>query len=260
MHHMLILPLIIVLHAPFSINSSALILATVSGESSALVASRQEPQSADLQIAQLYESLASLPLTVQKQQAWALSSDVKAALWTININKYLSAHPELTSEAQEVLRDGIRLVSSPGWFDVQPGSVLYPWKDAIREEHKRRAESVLSPETIIEVFIRLGREPLSDATLMHQVRPVAGPCDALNRSNFESASERDARATRAMRQANKKTDDGLKLGPHGSTLDCTCNSWLECWMHGRTCDPFECTIVQHCGWYGDEACWGLCFG
>jgi hypothetical protein len=160
---------------------------------------------------------------------WALSSKSKAALWTYNIQRYLRHHPELSVEAQEAMHEGVRLISTPGWFDIQKGSFGYEAKSLALETHKRRVESVLQREAIQEVFMRLGPEPLTFETEMPMLQSI------------------DTRATALSSD----------VAPLAEYDGCHCASAFDC-IYWLVCSSSYCDPVRHCGWYGDELCWGRC--
>lgn len=187
---------------------------------------RQLNDRADAEIIQLYFSLSDLSLDDQRLQMWGLTSTTKAALWTYNIDRYLRDHPELSVEAQEVLREGIRLVRTPAWFDIAPGSFGYEPKSIALEELKGRMKSVLSPQTIVETFIRLGAEPVSALWPSAQT-PIADP---------------------KSRQA-----------PRAEIYGCTCAGQWECgYFSDYSCYDSYCDWVPHCGIFHNEYCTGKC--
>ncbi|HEX9984872.1 MAG TPA: bacteriocin fulvocin C-related protein [Thermoanaerobaculia bacterium] len=171
----------------------------------------------------LYFSLADLAIQDQREQMWALPSKTKSALWKYNIERYLRNHPELGGEAQEVLREGIRLVTTPAWFDITPGSFGYQPKVLAREELKARATSMLSQEAVFEVFIRLGPEPVTI--------PVAKPT--------------------ADRRRVQTEESWSPMCHCASEFDCGSNASYGCFSS-------YCIDTMHCGWQGDELCIGKC--
>ena len=173
---------------------------------------------ADRELVDLYLSLTDLPLQDQREQTWGMPSLTKSALWTYNIERYLRDHPDMSAQAQEILREGIGLVSAPAWFDIGPGVVGYDIKTMALEGFKDRAKRVLSRETIVETFIRLGREP-------------------------DSATE-------------PERSPGGKVESNG--FSCSCGSYFDCGRQDRDCFDSWCFTVYHCGWYSDEPCWGNC--
>jgi hypothetical protein len=172
----------------------------------------------------LYDSLSDLSLEDQRQQMWGMTSRTRTALWTHNIQRYLRDHPELSIEEQEVLREGLRLVVTPGWFDMAPGSPGYEMHSSTLEAFKQRMAAELPREVIVEVFIRLGAEPDSV--------PLEAPTDGGSR----------------------------RLLPRTEVyLTCSCSGWWECGMWSeRECAPSWCDPSRHCGVFGNEVCWGNC--
>ena len=128
-------------------------------------------RAADAQLNGLYVALSELSLPEQRHQMWGLSSMTKAELWRHNIERYLEKHPELEPESRSVLFEGIALISSPGWFDIQQGSIGYPAKEQALKEHERHVQARFQPEAIVEIFIRLGPEPAAE--LPHRPGAVA---------------------------------------------------------------------------------------
>jgi len=176
---------------------------------------------ADPEIVKLYSALSELPLQQQRDQTWALSSKTKAALWTYNIERYLGDHPELSLAAREILRDGIRIANIPTWFDTVPAASGYDPKSQLLEDFKRQLNT-LPRSTVIQVFLRLGPEPLS----------VPSP-----------AEEQQA----------------IRIVPNVGHPECTCSGAWECGWFGSACKGnFWCTPVQHCGIFGNEWCFGTC--
>ncbi len=182
---------------------------------------------ADPALITLYFSLTDLPTADQRDQMWALPNATKAALWTYNIKRYLRDHPELSTEAQETLREGIRLIATPAWFDIAPGSFGYEPQSNALADFKKRTISTLSRETIGDVFIRLGSEPAS-----------AGANPA------EPESSRAAKA----------------LAPRADVMHaCYCASSFECGSSSSYgCYDSWCEPTRHCGWFGWEMCVGTC--
>lgn len=178
----------------------------------------------EAEIADLYFSLIDLSLEDQRDQMWALSSNTKAGLWKLNILRYLRDHPELSAEAQQVLRDGIRLVSTPAWFDIVEGSFGHEPKALAREDFKSRVQSVLPRDAIHEVFIRLGPEPLivSPGEPQHQNPRLGAP----------------------------RSEWGYKCSC-ATNFDCGSSSSYDCF-------GAWCITTTHCGWFGDELCTGKC--
>ena len=173
----------------------------------------------DMEVVDLYLSLSDLSLQDQRDQTWAMPSQTKAALWRYNIERYLSEHPAMTAEAQAVLREGIAVVSIPDWFDIEPGDFGYEMKTMVLDGLKERAETTLSPETIAEVFIRLGREP-----------------------------ERDG-----------ETEKTSPVRIETNAFACSCGSQFDCGSAIEwNCYDAWCFTVYHCGWYSNEVCWGKC--
>lgn len=178
----------------------------------------------DAEIEDLYFSLMDLTLEEQRDQMWALASDTKAALWQYNIQRYLRDHPELSAEAQEVLGDGVRLVTTPAWFDIIEGSFGYEAKALAREDFKARVKGALSQGAVYEIFIRLGPEPFS-------VSP-------------------DEPQYQNPRLGTPRTNWGFT---------CSCASNFDCGSSSSSdCFSSWCTTKAHCGWYGDELCTGKC--
>ena len=185
---------------------------------------RRDAAPAKEDLENLYFSLADLATLDQRHQMWAFSSNTKAALWKYNIERYVRNHPELTADAQEVLRDGIRLVSTPAWFDITKGSFGYEAKLLALEELKRRVKNALPPEAIFEVFMRLGSEPVSAS---------------VQRSTSE---------------------EGRMQMHENFSAECHCGDVYDCGSDPRYKDCFAsyCIPVFHCGYYSDELCWGRC--
>jgi hypothetical protein len=123
---------------------------------------RKTARAADPQLAGLYMALSELSLAEQRHQMWGLSSATKVELWRHNIERYLQKHPELEPDSRNVLLEGIALISTPAWFDIQEGSIGYQAKVQALQEHKRRIQAQLQPEAIVEIFIRLGPEPIPE--------------------------------------------------------------------------------------------------
>ena len=174
----------------------------------------------DEALVQLYWSLTDLSLEDQREQTWGLSSRTKAALWTFNVERYLRDHPELTTDAQEILREGLRLVNLPAWFDIVPGAFGYELKTSALEDFKHRLET-LPPQMVHEVFIRLGAAP--------QLFP---------------SPEDDSRSG---------------LVPRVESQQCYCSGWWECApTSSYRCYDAWCDPKQHCGVFGNETCFGIC--
>lgn len=175
---------------------------------------------ADPAVISLYFSLSDLALEDQRAQMWALPNDTKAALWMYNIKRYLRDHPELSAEAQELLRTGIRLVATPAWFDMGPGSFGYDPQTNALSDFKERTSRVLSRETVFDVFIRLGSDPVH--AVPHPATTVFEPrADVLNACSCASG------------------------------FDCGSTSSYGC--YDSWCEP-----ARHCGWFGFEWCTGKC--
>lgn len=173
----------------------------------------------------LYFSLADLSLDDQRQQMWGLSSSTKAALWTYNTERYLLHHPELSVEGQELLREGVRLINTPGWFDIQEGSIGYAAKRIALAEFKRDFEKILPAEVIYEVLIRLGSEPASGDIRPH--RPSTPTAPSVQTNAFYHCS-------------------------CGSGFDCGSTSSYGCY------DSWCIPTPSHCGPFADDPCWGRC--
>jgi hypothetical protein len=173
------------------------------------------------ELLQLYDSLTDLPLRDQRDQTWGLSSKTKAALWTWNIERYLRDHPELSPEAQDVLRQGIRLVTTPAFFDIQPDSFGYELQVSALENLKRQIAAVVPPAVIEEVFIRLGPQPTwyPDLTTPASRPPVRA--------------------------------DYVDICYCSGSWECGSNSSYSC--HDSYCEP-----TWHCGVFHWEWCWGKC--
>ncbi|MDQ3282614.1 MAG: bacteriocin fulvocin C-related protein [Acidobacteriota bacterium] len=154
---------------------------------------------------------------------WGLSSAIKAELWNYNIERYLRDHPDLSAEAQVALRDGMLLVTTPGWFDIQDGSPGYLTKTMALANLKSRITAVLTREAIVEAFIRLGPEPVvTPSTTVTSPRLVP------------------------------QTDIDVGVYCHcGSVYDCGSSMSYGCYSSW-------CLSQTHCGFYSDEVCWGKC--
>lgn len=185
---------------------------------------RAEVIRADEELVQLYYSLRDLSLEEQRVQTWGVTTKTKAALWKFNIELYLRTHTELSADAQSVLREGIRLVTTPAWFDVVEGSLGYEPKALAREALKNRAKSVLSPEQIHETFIRFGPEPLTISL--------------------------DPPGNKERRPRVPQVEWGFKCSC-ASNFDCGSSSSYDCYGSW-------CISNVHCGWFGDELCTGKC--
>jgi|GEM_PF-3857378 len=176
-----------------------------------------------VEIENLYFSLAELSLHDQRQQMWSLSSTTKAALWTYNTERYIGNHPDLGIEARELLHRGVSLINTPAWFDIQDGSIGYGAKRAALAEFKRNFQEVLPADLIYEVLIRLGPEP-----------------------SFAGSSARP-------------TGERRDIQPD-SWYNCYCGTQFDCGSSGSY-DCFDGYCVPtpaHCGPYGDDPCWGKC--
>lgn len=186
---------------------------------------RHELVRPDEALVQLYWSLSDLSLEDQREQTWGLSSKTKAALWTFNIERYLREHPELSVEAQGLLREGIRMVNMPAWLDIVPGAFGYDLKVSTLNDFKARLQ-MLPPQMVHEVFIRLGPEP--QAIEPAPQKPTASG------SNRPSVPRVDKNA-------------------------CYCSSGWECLSSASfSCWPSWCEWVIHCGVFNNEACTGVC--
>ncbi len=188
------------------------------------------------EIENLYFSLADLALEDQRQQMWALSSRTRAALWTYNAERYLRSHPELDIEAQEMIRRGVALINTPGWFEIQEGSIGYPAKQNALGDFKRDFASVLSREVIYEVLIRLGPEPATAE---------------------DGAPDRGV-ASASPLKAPTPGSRPFSIQPNG-LFDCWCGSSFDCGSSDSyDCYKGWCTKKIHCGPYADDPCWGKC--
>jgi hypothetical protein len=107
----------------------------------------------------LYESLSQLPRDEQRKQLRSLSSEVKAALWTYNIQRFLDSHPELDMAAQDLLREIMSVAAKPQTFEVGMGSSSFEAYQAMLEAYSRRAERLMQRRAIYESLGRLGPEP-----------------------------------------------------------------------------------------------------
>jgi hypothetical protein len=173
----------------------------------------------------LYYSLADLALEDQREQMWSLSSSTKTALWTYNAERYLRNHPELTIDQQETLRHGIALINTPAWFDIQERSIGYAAKRQAIAELKHEIENTLPRDVVYEVLIRLGPDP-------------------------------DALPT----QETPRPGNHHRIVPEVSIFNCSCGSYYDC-SAGSPYGCYEAWCIRtpyHCGFYGDEACWGKC--
>ena len=175
----------------------------------------------------LYFSLADLSLEDQRQQMWGLSSSTKAALWTYNTERYLLFHPELSVEGQELLREGVRLINTPAWFDIQEGSIGHAAKRIALAEFKRDFEKVLPANVIYEVLIRLGSEPAR-------------------------AESQENRQSMAMAGVSPARADAFYHCSCGSPFDCGSTSSYGCF------DSWCIPTPSHCGPYADDPCSGRC--
>ncbi len=181
----------------------------------------------DPDLVKLYFSLGDLSLEDQRHQMWALSSKTKAALWTYNITRYLGDHPELSANSQEILREGIRLVSMPAWFEIVPGAFGYEQKSNALAQFKLLLQT-LPPQTVNEVFIRLGPEP----------EPVTS----------------DTRTPVPSEPPNKS-----RLVPRVDQRVCYCAGSWECLSSASFhCYPSWCEMTIHCGVFNNEICTGTC--
>lgn len=189
----------------------------------------------DAEFIQLYVSLSELPLEEQRAQMWGLSSKSKAALWKYNLEQYLQKHAELGLEEQNVLLEGIRLVTTPAWFDIEEGSFGYDAKQQALAQHKRGAEALFQPEAIYEIFLRLGPEP-PESRLATAALTAGNP-------TLSSGGSRRLAIPRVNQDA------------------CHCTDSYECWYWGSggyECFISYCSFVRHCGFFHDEMCLGKC--
>lgn len=191
-----------------------------------------------VEVVELYDTLRELSLEEQRQQTWALPPETKAALWRYNLELYLREHPELGQNERAILREGIALVLTRGWFEARPDTPEYQAHQRALEEHKTRAAILFDPLTIQQVFLRLGPEPQPIASLPLEPPYVASP------------------GTRKMEASLRPAKP---IVPN-VWRTCSCNSWYECWYHGAGVDCYDsyCDPVRHCGWYNSEVCWGNC--
>lgn len=106
---------------------------------------------AEREVAILYELCQSLSPPTERLLLRSLKTEIRVTLWRHHLTKHLS-RADLSDAQRAVIDEGLHLLlAAPSAVSNQdePGSRLA--KRRLRQ-HRRRAEAVFSPESIIEIF------------------------------------------------------------------------------------------------------------
>jgi hypothetical protein len=167
-------------------------------------------------------ALAALPRLEQRAAIRNLTPDTRVALWRHNITSFINRSRGLTGEQRAFLDEAYDAIK-PGLFENRGcDDLCRADRHAYLESYRARAEKLFEINDLYRLFIRLGEEP---------PWPITPPGAAAARPG----------------------------GVQGDTIrHCNCNGYFECWFAGEYCISWECMPVMECGWWGSDACSGLC--
>lgn len=132
-----------------------------------------------------YDQVAAYPMTYRKAIYRALAPGDRSRLWAEQLNRYLTAHPDLPQHRSQVVRDVLAFVTHEASFEVADGRS----RDLGRvEELSRAAEQAFERSEIGELFGTLGTHGrLSSSRPVVPDATVYG-CDCSTQSNMCSGS------------------------------------------------------------------------
>ena len=177
-----------------------------------------------------YDDMSSMSVAERKNTYRALSSSMKAAVWTHHFLTMLVQHPEFTSEQVSLIIEYLSLLT-PEFFDVE--SFTPEWwtrVDAPLQELGKRTKAIFDP--------KLARTLFADLAGQSSERPLP------------SAHE----PTTSSEQAQ-----GIKRKLTPNTPYCECSTISDFCLSGYKCVQGGCYFTsQGCGLLWDYSCIGLC--
>lgn len=202
------------------------------GASVSLVAQEQRSEAplrnAEVQVTAHYATVRSLSRPAARTFFRELAPEMQADLWTIHIDRFVRAHPELNDEQRGLAYEAIGMIASgfPEW--IGGSSEEAAREQAVLQRFRTRALAAFPYELAQEAFsqlgkyVKVGETPIGRGEPRLRVAPhwPEPPCDCSMSSDF-------------CDQATNPTGYRCKADP------CVTDTW-------------------GCGWFWWQACTGLC--
>lgn len=178
-----------------------------------------------------YKALSALSSAERKVLYAQFSSELKAAVWRLQLETYLDQHPTLSAGQVAVVHEAIGLLDEtlftisrddPAWANAVAGPV-----NAL----SRRASMLFEHDVLVALFTQLGD------------------------------SEPSGRNVISTDSANSIRRTPKTLGPPPSTQqDCECSRIDDWCFSGKFCSTaITCRIIGYgCGWFFVQSCDGMC--
>lgn len=115
-----------------------------------------------VEVERLYHEVAAWPQDRQRPYVSRLEPELRGALWSFHLRRFVDRHPELNAEQRTVLEESLELLATPGFFfqGIRPRDAAM---EARWQVHKARATAAFTPPFIYALFYRFGDEiPTSD--------------------------------------------------------------------------------------------------
>jgi len=175
----------------------------------------------------LYRVMSNLAYSDERIALAGMADSTRRMLWRYNTAVFVRQHAELSDEQMSIMSEAFDILEMPELFNRDGcDDACSARKKAVLDVYRTVAQAKFSRAAIFEAFIRLGPEP-STADI---ARPVF----------FVDPSDVSAK-------------------PQPNTYpQCDCASWYECWFLNEKCLAIRCVKTLECGFYGQDACSGIC--
>ncbi len=128
-----------------------------------------------------YERLCAVGSVEAREQIRELPAEMKADVWTLQLERFLMEHPRLTRDQRAVVSDAMELIAT-GLFEVSEridhSTTL--WDTTVRQPLDRlqeRANAVFPSDIASEVFTRIGTGPAKPRSKSKLISQDFPPCD-----------------------------------------------------------------------------------
>ena len=121
-----------------------------------------------------YDALAPLGCGERKEAYRAAPREQQLALWTLHLQRFLAAHPELTGTQRSFVFEGLGMIASGALYREDD-----PAAKSLVQAFKERGLQQFDRQTFDDAFVKLGgrRDPAVGARRPSRVRTLQPYCD-----------------------------------------------------------------------------------
>jgi len=111
-------------------------------------------QERERNIGAAYDALAPLSCSERKALVHEYPREQQLELWTLHLQRFLAAHPELSGEQRSLVFEGLGMISSGLLHRTDD-----PAAKSLVAAFKQRAQQQFDRDTFADAFVRLGGRP-----------------------------------------------------------------------------------------------------